>query len=110
MLYTNEMFNILKTLRRRFKEENLGTLRLTDPDVLQNVIEFAKLSDVSTTKDMAHTLLKMTGTSVSRVELEGRDNHPAAHLPANFHGESIRGRIEASQEAHLKVLPGRATA
>lgn len=118
MIYTNEMLNNLKLLRRRFKDEDIGTLRLTDSNLVDTVINFARQSKVTITKDLAYALLKQADVSVPRTELDAKVTQSPSKMPKTYRGHSIRGHEdleptsveEQTRKKALRIYRGQAVA
>ncbi len=91
MIYSTDVLNQMKELRQRFKEEGLGILKLSDPELLDSITAMARSSESDATRYLAFKLFRELGIVKSPRELypEPRQS-PIA--PKYYRGVSLTGR------------------
>ncbi|WP_020407358.1 hypothetical protein [Hahella ganghwensis] len=75
MVFNKEMIDLLQLLRKRFKEEQLGILQLSNPNVLDDMVTMATLSTCHITKDLAYAAIQLADLSLSRHDLDPPESH-----------------------------------
>ncbi|OZG74574.1 hypothetical protein BTA51_06135 [Hahella sp. CCB-MM4] len=70
MVFNKEMIDLLQLLRKRFREENLGVLQLSSPNVLDEMVSMATRSTCNITKDLTYAAIQLADISLSREDLD----------------------------------------
>ena len=71
MTFTKETINALQKLRKCFKEENLGTLKLSSPQISDEIILMAVQSKTRSTQALSLDVLRQMGINKNKVLVNG---------------------------------------
>lgn len=85
-----EQERLLEKLQRRFNNEQLGSIEVSD-QLENSILDYGRRSSVSMTKDLAFAFLKLCNPDYQRHDLELPQTSAAPIPPTHFRGQSIRG-------------------